>query len=162
MKNNFKLLKHGYRLSIFSLFASLLTALFLIFPIFWVSSFVFTITKNINNETTAPLLLSLGLFIFTIIKIGLSIAGLVFGFKIRKRTKLSKEISPSSKLVVSLLIMNILISATSIVALVLGLIIEIFLYVEILVFCLHLTSFILLLIYHIKTIKKEKNSININ
>ena len=160
--NNNKLLKSGYKLSLVSLFMCLFAAIILLYPVYVVSVLVFSITKDSGKESAEAILLTVGLIIFTLLKVGFSITGLVFGFKIRRNLKLNPNNFEKFKLILLLAIINIILIIITILALCLGLLIKYLIFIDIAICLLLLSSAIILLVDYSRRKKINLNQANTN
>lgn len=156
MKDNNKLLKKGYKLSLVSLFLCLFASLFLFLPIYWITSLVVAISKSVGKEATKALLMTICLITFTLLKTCFSITGIVFGFKIRKKLKINNNYFTQNKLILLLAIFNILSVLTIILSLCFGLIVKYLVLIDIIT-CILLTISAILLIFDYKRRKKLVN-----
>ena len=150
MKNK-KLLKSGYSISATSSFLSLFSALFITIPVYYASLIILSLAEKASKENSTPaILMAALLIIFTLAKIILSIFVMVFSFKTRK---LTHQETIKTKTPLTLAVLCIILATITIVSVSLKFSIKYVNIIEIISSALLITSFILLLIYYIKSRK---------
>jgi len=118
MKSKESLVKSTTWLSILLGFMCLISAFIMIIPVYYACAIIFSLAQKASSspEKTKALLLAIFLLITTVIKIGLSLANIILGFKTRKARKFThhnqsvKTYSLVNMILTIILVVNLIMS----------------------------------------------------
>jgi len=159
MEKNKELLKKGTILNLVASFLCLISSLFLIVPVYYITVIVLSLTNDIGSNSTKTTISILSLIIFTLLKTVFSIINIILSFKAKKSIKFTNQVYfNKAKQPLLIGIMSLVLLLTILSSLICGFIIKYVIILDIIIMLLLLTSSIIMFINYSKRKNITKDS----